>query len=86
MNVTDAIPASFADRALFEPIAAWLGRFTAPGVPVHTELDAVLADAAPAAPAKPAVGAACNGCWLGCCCCWYCCWNRSRWRCHCRSG
>ena len=49
MNVTDAIPASFADRALFEPIAAWLGRFTAPGVPGHAELDAVLADAAPAA-------------------------------------
>lgn len=49
MNVTDAIPASFADRALFEPIAAWLGRFAVPGVPGHAELDAVLADAAPAA-------------------------------------
>ena len=45
----DAIPASFADKALFEPIAAWLGRFAAPGVPFHAELDALLAEAAPAA-------------------------------------
>jgi hypothetical protein len=47
MNVTDAIPASFAERALFDPIAAWLGRFTTPGVPGHAELDALVAAAAP---------------------------------------
>ena len=49
MNPADAIPASFAERALFEPIAARLGRFAEPGVPGHSELDAVLAEAAPAA-------------------------------------
>ena len=47
MNPADAIPASFAERALFEPIAAWLGRFTTPGVPSHAELDALLAEVAP---------------------------------------
>jgi hypothetical protein len=47
MTAVEAIPASFADRALFEPIAAWLGRFAAPGVPDHAELDALLAEAAP---------------------------------------
>jgi Protein of unknown function (DUF3025). len=47
MNPADAIPASFAERALFEPIAAWLGRFATPGVPSHAELDALLAAIAP---------------------------------------
>lgn len=47
MSTVEAIPASFADHALFEPIAAWLGRFAAPGLPTHAELDAVLAAAAP---------------------------------------
>ena len=47
MNPADAIPASFAERALFEPIAAWLGRFATPGVPSHAELDALLAAVAP---------------------------------------
>ena len=47
MNPADAIPASFAERALFEPIAAWLGRFAAAGVPGHAELDALLAAIAP---------------------------------------
>lgn len=47
MNPADAIPASFAEHALFEPIAAWLGRFAAPGVPDHAELDALLAAVAP---------------------------------------
>lgn len=49
MSSADAIPASFADRALFAPIAAWLARFTAPGVPGHAALDALLDAAAPAA-------------------------------------
>ena len=47
MNPADAIPASFAERALFEPIAAWLGRFAAAGVPGHAELDALLTAIAP---------------------------------------
>ena len=47
MNPADITPASLADRALFEPIAAWLGRFTTPGVPSHAELDALLAEVAP---------------------------------------
>ena len=47
MNPADAIPASFAERALFEPIAAWLGRFATPRVPSHAELDALLAAIAP---------------------------------------
>ena len=47
MNPADITPASLADRALFEPIAAWLGRFTTPGVPSHAELDALLAAIAP---------------------------------------
>ena len=47
MNPADITPASLADRALFEPIAAWLGRFATPGVPSHAELDALLAAIAP---------------------------------------
>ena len=47
MSSVEAIPASFADRALFEPISAWLGRFDTPGVPRHDALDALLAEAAP---------------------------------------
>ena len=47
MNPADITPASLADRALFEPIAAWLGRFAAAGVPGHAELDALLAEIAP---------------------------------------
>ena len=49
LDPANAIPASLAGRALFEPIAAWLGRFAAPGVPSRADLDALLADAAPAA-------------------------------------
>ncbi|HRP67643.1 MAG TPA: DUF3025 domain-containing protein, partial [Thauera sp.] len=49
MNPAAAIPATLAGRALFEPIAPWLRRFAAPGVPGHAELDALLAEVAPAA-------------------------------------
>ncbi len=45
----DARPAALAGKALFEPIADWLERFTAAGVPTHAELDALLAEAAPGA-------------------------------------
>src|SRR5690606_13588051 len=38
-----------AERRLFEPIAPWLARFTAPGVPARAALDALLVEAAPAA-------------------------------------
>lgn len=44
-----AIPAAFAERRLFEPIAPWLARFNAPGVPSRAALDVLLAETAPAA-------------------------------------
>jgi hypothetical protein len=47
MNPAEAIPAALAERALFAPIATWLGRFTAPGVPDQAALDTLLAEAAP---------------------------------------
>ena len=49
MNDALATPAAFAERRLFEPIAPWLARFTAPGVPARAALDALLVEAAPAA-------------------------------------
>ena len=49
MNDALAIPAAFAERRLFEPIAPWLARFSTPGLPSRAALDALLAEAAPAA-------------------------------------
>ncbi len=49
MNNPLDIPATFAERRLFEPIAPWLARFTTPGVPPRAALDELLAEAAPAA-------------------------------------
>ncbi|AYH44064.1 DUF3025 domain-containing protein [Azoarcus sp. DN11] len=40
-------PAAFAARPLFEPIAALLAHFTAPGLPAAAQLDALLRDVAP---------------------------------------
>ncbi|MER2554596.1 MAG: DUF3025 domain-containing protein [Thauera sp.] len=47
MDPVDDIPAAFAGRALFEPIAHWLARFTSPGVPTQGALDALRGEAAP---------------------------------------
>lgn len=49
MNPIDDIPATFARRPLFEPIAPWLERLDVPGVPGHAALDALLTGAAPEA-------------------------------------
>ena len=46
MDTVDDIPAAFSGRVLFEPIAPWLARFAAPGVPSHVALDALLAETA----------------------------------------
>ncbi|WP_345793619.1 DUF3025 domain-containing protein [Thauera sp. JM12B12] len=46
MDTVDDVPAAFARRPLFEPIAPWLARFTAPGVPAHAALDALLTETA----------------------------------------
>lgn len=46
MDTVDDIPASLSRHPLFEPIAPWLARFAAPGVPSHAALDALLAGTA----------------------------------------
>ncbi|MCK6408044.1 DUF3025 domain-containing protein [Thauera sp.] len=46
MDPVDDIPASFARHPLFAPIAPWLARFTATGVPAHAALNTLLGDAA----------------------------------------
>ena len=53
MNDALAIPAAFAERRLFEPIAPWLARFTTPGLPSRAALDALLAEAAPSTATSP---------------------------------
>jgi len=47
MSPPEDIPADFAARVLFEPIAPWLAHFVGPGLPSHAQLDALLAKAAP---------------------------------------
>jgi len=39
MNDALAIPAAFAERRLFEPIAPWLARFSTPGLPSRAALE-----------------------------------------------
>lgn len=49
MTSADHSPAALVGRALFEPIAPWLTRFGAPGVPDRAALNALLDELAPAA-------------------------------------
>lgn len=49
MTAADDIPAHFAPRTLFEPIAPWLARFTDAGPPDPARLTTLLAETAPEA-------------------------------------